>query len=804
MGGVNRALALGLAALATGCGCRGSRGGLELEVRSQGFTPGCIDVSVADRLDTKNNGMTQVRVTEARPQSIAIARAEGWSSSWSISISAREGSCAGRVVASLTDDEVEVPGGPVQKKVYTLSAVDSDGDGWVSMASGGTDCDDAQAMAFPGLPEKCTDGIDNDCSGAIDCLDPACAGGSCADNDFCTVNETCGPMGCRGVPRDCGAPAQACRQADAGRCEPGGCFWPLLPVGSPCGPASACNSSGVCVPVSSELNCSDGLDDDRDDAGIDCADSDCNQMACDAGRCMTGATCQAGACGGAPVACASPGTCRDAGVCNPASGQCDYPPSPAGSACSTDACLVNQTCDGNGACAAGTPKPCPQGGQCQTGFCDGGACVMAAASSGSCDDDAGCTFADSCVGGVCTGMGYVCPPPGECQTGGACAGDGGCAPFVAVAANTGCDGGFCEGQTCRRFAYEVSNVSPTAFTPSPALVLNCAATLNTTTGMGTWCGTTPPVVLTVQDGGESVAVIAVRSFTVTADGGSLTLTGSRPLVLLSWDPLTTIDGPIHARGLLGVPGAGGNRPTCGLQTGGVGGNNASQRGSGGGGGGFATRGGWGSPSDVNGAVPGGDGGTAGPSALTPLVGGCPGGQGGTTTSGAGGLGGAGGGAFQISVAGTLRLGPTAVLSVSGGGAPGAPDNARSGGGGGGSGGAILLEGLALDLQSGAWLTANGGGGGEGADADEPGDRGDDGAAASAMPAAGGTGSSSVGGAGGAGAAGGVGPVSATLGGDSTGGGGGGAAGRIHLRATVGPCTRAASFSPAFTNAGGCN
>ena len=781
-------------------GCRRLEGGLEIEVKFQGFTPGCLDVTVVDRLDSTHNGTTQVQVSSSRPHTVAVGMGDGWSRSWSLSVAAHEGGCSGKIVASVTD-EVEIPEGTPILKSYTLNAIDADRDGWVATSSGGTDCDDQQAMSAPGLNETCGDGLDNDCVGGIDCVDPSCSAQPCDDGDFCTVSDTCGSAGCTGAPRDCGPPASPCRQADAGRCEPGGCFWPLLPVGTACGGGMACNSSGVCVPANTELNCADGLDDDNDDAGIDCGDVDCNGIGCDAGRCTTGATCQAGACAGAPLQCPAPALCRDAGVCNPSTGACDFAPSPPGSACTQNACVLGQSCDGLGACAGGTPVVC-DAGACETAFCDGGACLVLARNGGPCDDDAGCTHSDLCVNGVCTGTGYVCPPPGDCQTGGACEGDGGCT-YASVANGSTCDGGFCLAGACRLFPYAPSNVDPAALTPSGALLVNCAATFDSSDGGGTWCGAAPAVYLVAQDGGEPAAVISVRGLMVTADGGSLTLRGSRPVIALVWDPgATLIDGLVDARGLLAAPGPGGNRSTCGLQAGGIGGNNASQRGSGGGGGGFATRGGWGSPSDT-GNVPGGDGGTAGPAVLTPLVGGCPGGRGGTTTSGMGGPGGAGGGALQLSAAGILRLGPNAVVSVSGGGASGTPNSSRGGGGGGGSGGAILLEGVGLDLLAGAWLTANGGGGGEGADADEPGDRGDDGASASSTPAAGGTGLSNSGASGGAGAAGATGPETPTLGGNAVGGGGGGAAGRIHLRANGGSCNRTATFSPAFTNAGGC-
>jgi glucose/arabinose dehydrogenase/PKD repeat protein len=45
--------------------------------------------------------------------------------------------------------------------------VDGDGDGFASVADGGTDCDDGDSTIFPGAPELC-DGKDNDCATGVD------------------------------------------------------------------------------------------------------------------------------------------------------------------------------------------------------------------------------------------------------------------------------------------------------------------------------------------------------------------------------------------------------------------------------------------------------------------------------------------------------------------------------------------------------------------------------------------------------------------------------------------------------------
>jgi hypothetical protein len=112
-------------------------------------------------------------------------------------------------------------------------------------------------------------------------------------------------------------------------------------------------------------------------------------------------------------------------------------------------------------------------------------------------------------------------------------------------------------------------------------------------------------------------------------------------------------------------------------------------------------------------VSGGAGGVArGTPELFPLLGGCSGGHGGGWNSGSVCSAtpqtvGAGGGAIQLSVAGTLAVTGT-LLADGGGGVVGC--DPEGGASGGGSGGAILLEASVIDTAS-ATLRARGGNGG---------------------------------------------------------------------------------------------
>jgi len=61
----------------------------------------------------------------------------------------------------------------------SLTAGDADGDGFVSRASGGGDCDDTTITISPGEQETCFGDVDHDCNGLAGCADPACAATMC-------------------------------------------------------------------------------------------------------------------------------------------------------------------------------------------------------------------------------------------------------------------------------------------------------------------------------------------------------------------------------------------------------------------------------------------------------------------------------------------------------------------------------------------------------------------------------------------------------------------------------------------------
>jgi hypothetical protein len=92
----------------------------------------------------------------------------------------KDNDCDGR-----TDGDDSSCGGP---------CADSDLDGHTDATCGGTDCNDANPTTYPGSPEICADGEDNDCNGLVDGADTSCA---CPDidGDF-YQGSTCGGPDC--------------------------------------------------------------------------------------------------------------------------------------------------------------------------------------------------------------------------------------------------------------------------------------------------------------------------------------------------------------------------------------------------------------------------------------------------------------------------------------------------------------------------------------------------------------------------------------------------------------------------------
>jgi len=207
---------------------------------------------------------------------------------------------------------------------------------------------------------------------------------SCNDQDACTQDDSCQSGSCAGTPKSCPAP-DACQEA--GTCDPesGACSHKARPDGTACDDGNSCTGNdacqaGTCTGQAQET-CPEGQ---CHGAGLcDPAKGTCQGAArpertvCnDENPCTTGDACHEGECSGTPVSCAAPDACHETGACNPATGECSWPPRPNGSACTDgDACTGQDSCQG-GTCTPGPAMDCGDGNGCTTDSCDGaGRCV---------------------------------------------------------------------------------------------------------------------------------------------------------------------------------------------------------------------------------------------------------------------------------------------------------------------------------------------------------------------------------------------------------------------------------------------
>ncbi len=323
---------------------------------------------------------------------------------------------------------------------------DADGDGFFGLAGCGTavDCDDGNPAIKPGAMELC-DGIDNNCSGAVDEGNPGggapcstggvgvCASGTlqCVSGALtCVPNQSPSAEVCDGLDNNCNG------VVDEG--NPGGGFACNTGIPGPCssGTTQCVSGSITCVQVifpSTEVcngiddNCNGSVDD-----GASCNDGlSCTTDVCSSGACIN--TVQTGFCRISGV-CYANGTLRPGvpcQVCNSSLNNSNWSNVTSGTVCAAASCsggvfTAASVCNGAGSCTAGSttncsPYTCNAGGtacltgcttstQCASGFyCNGSTCVPKKAAGALCSNAQEC-LSGNCVDGVCcnTACNSVC------------------------------------------------------------------------------------------------------------------------------------------------------------------------------------------------------------------------------------------------------------------------------------------------------------------------------------------------------------------------------------------------------------
>ncbi|MGC4120914.1 MAG: NBR1-Ig-like domain-containing protein [Myxococcales bacterium] len=249
-------------------------------------------------------------------------------------------------------------------EVTAPQLTDQDGDGHLSIATGGDDCNDGDPNVFPTNPEKCDD-KDNDCNGSTDeGLTRDCTKQGCHGLESCTkgvwggcsaptpVSEQCNGQDddCNGFtddrascPTGFGCSSGACQALpDAGTIRPDAST-PRPDAGRPdggCVASGACNSPDGCK--SGMLSCADG--------------TTCVNLKVKA----DGVACPGGACvSGACVPCPANAVCYYgdgclSGIYNCSSGQ---------PVCSNLAAVPEGTLCQGGWCRNGGCRPIPDAGQ---------------------------------------------------------------------------------------------------------------------------------------------------------------------------------------------------------------------------------------------------------------------------------------------------------------------------------------------------------------------------------------------------------------------------------------------------------
>ncbi|AKQ67577.1 putative lipoprotein [Myxococcus hansupus] len=271
---------------------------IRVTIRSAGFVPGCVSVKVRDERRPVELSTFVTRTRDVLV--IGVLPPKDWSPDLQVEAIAYEQSCeSGLSVVSATSRAPLKSNEPVDVTL-SLQATDADGDGYVSVFTGGTDCNDNNAAIHPGAAELCND-VDDNCNGISDQVELS-LGQSCTMGVDCPGIRACGQDG--GVI--CNAPDAVYAYPDRDQDGRGDmhaeplAFCAGIGAGYVLGPADDCDDTNPSIrPGAPELcngvddNCDGAIDETFPQLGAACevAGQCPGTQVCDTSQ--TGTTCQA-------------------------------------------------------------------------------------------------------------------------------------------------------------------------------------------------------------------------------------------------------------------------------------------------------------------------------------------------------------------------------------------------------------------------------------------------------------------------------------------------------------------------------
>ncbi|AEI64540.1 putative lipoprotein [Corallococcus macrosporus] len=292
---------LPLLALA-GCKKDESPGAAKVTVDYSGFLPGCVQVSARDEGSGKELSTTVAGKGERTGGSLTVAviAPSGWGASIQVEARAFEQGCDAPNPVVTRSSPVTLTQGTSVPVTLSLQATDGDGDGYVSVLTGGTDCNDTNPGIHPAAAELCND-VDDNCNGQSDTAELR-LGQSCQENESCEGVRACGGNGqviCN-VPLAVMAYPDVDEDGHGDRNAAPVAFCAGVPQGYVVSPADDCNDTNASIrPGATELcngvddNCNDQIDEAFPELDTACtAEAQCAGVyVCDGSGIAT--TCQA-------------------------------------------------------------------------------------------------------------------------------------------------------------------------------------------------------------------------------------------------------------------------------------------------------------------------------------------------------------------------------------------------------------------------------------------------------------------------------------------------------------------------------